>query len=356
VPGQALPRRRNRPYRGSAAAEMRSFHSAKLSWPKAIPVIAAIAFSGCGWSLSMPGESWRGTAPAPSAEMVALQTSLKRSVDALAGRIGRRNTQHPAALAEAAQLIETELATAALKVERQGFRADGTEVANLVTTIAGGTAAREIVIVGAHYDTAGNTPGADDNASGVAAVLELARLAAGRHPRRTVRFVFFTNEEPPYFQTDKMGSLVYARRCRAGGETITAAVSIESVGVFSDAPDSQHYPWPFSWFYPKTGNFVGFIANPNSDALVRRATTVFRQHATVASEAAVLSESIDGIGWSDHWAFWQVGYPAMMVTDTAVFRNAHYHQPTDTPEKLDYERMARAVIGIDAIVVDLAGG
>ena len=163
----------------------------------------------------MPGESWRGTAPAPNPETVDMEASLKRSVDTLAGRIGRRNTQHPAALTAAAQLIETELAKAGLKVERQGFLADGMEVANLVTAIAGGAAAREIVIVGAHYDTAGSTPGADDNASGVAAVLELARLSAGRHPPRTLRFVFFTNEEPPYFQTDEMGSLVYARACRA---------------------------------------------------------------------------------------------------------------------------------------------
>jgi Zn-dependent M28 family amino/carboxypeptidase len=233
---------------------------------------------------------------------------------------------------------------------------DGVSTANLIAEIAGGKLAREVVVVGAHYDTAASTPGADDNASGVAAVLELARLAAHRRPARTLRFVFFTNEEPPYFQTESMGSLVYARACRARGDDVVAALSIESVGVFSDAPESQHYPWPFSWFYPSTGNFLAFVGNPPSRELTERATKAFRRYATVGSEAAVLPDSIDGIGWSDHWAFWQVGYAAIMVTDTAVFRNTSYHEPTDTPEKLDYDRLGRSVRGIDAVVVDLSAG
>jgi Zn-dependent M28 family amino/carboxypeptidase len=318
-------------------------------------LLTLVAVGGCGWSFSMPGESWHGTPPTPDAAAVALQASLRRTVETLAGQVGIRNVRHAGALSEAARVIEAELTVAGLTVERQTFTTDGVSTANLIATIAGNSAAREIVVVGAHYDTAGPTPGADDNASGVAAVLELARLAARRRPARTLRFVLFTNEEPPYFQTEKMGSLVYARACRARGENVTAALSIESVGVFSDAPKSQHYPWPFSWFYPSTGNFLAFIGNPASRELTRRATVAFRQHATVASEAAVLSDSIDGVGWSDHWAFWQVGYPAIMVTDTAVFRNRSYHQPTDTPDKLDYDRLGRAVRGLDAVVIDLSG-
>jgi hypothetical protein len=318
--------------------------------------LALVATTGCGWSLSMPGESWRGTPPAPDAAALASQASLRRTVETLAGTVGIRNVRHVEALAEAARVIEAELGAAGLTVERQTFTMDGVSTANLSATIAGNGAAREIVVVGAHYDTAGPTPGADDNASGVAAVLELARLAARRRPARTLRFVFFTNEEPPYFQTEKMGSLVYARACRARGEDITAALSIESVGVFSDAPKSQHYPWPFSWFYPSTGNFLAFIGNPASRELTRRATVAFRRHATLGSEAAVLPDSIDGVGWSDHWAFWQAGYPAVMVTDTAVFRNRSYHQATDTPEKLDYDRLGRAVRGLDAVIIDLSGG
>jgi Zn-dependent M28 family amino/carboxypeptidase len=318
--------------------------------------LGLVALTGCSWSLSMPGESWNGTPPNPDAAAITLQQSLRRTVETLAGKVGIRNVQRPKALTEAAGFIEAELTAAALTVERQTFVTDGVSTANLIATIPGSRRAREIVVVGAHYDTAAPSPGADDNASGVAAVLELARLAARRRPARTLRFVFFTNEEPPYFQTESMGSLVYARACRARGDNVTAALSIESVGVFSDAPDSQHYPWPFSWFYPSTGNFLAFIGNPASRHLTERATMVFRQHATVGSEAAVLPDSIDGIGWSDHWAFWQVGYAAIMVTDTAVFRNTNYHQPTDTPEKLDYVRLGRAVRGIDAVVVDLSAG
>jgi Zn-dependent M28 family amino/carboxypeptidase len=318
--------------------------------------LALVAVAGCSWSLSMPGESWSGTPPTADAAAVALQQSLRHTVETLSGKVGIRNVRHAAALLVAARFIEAELTVAGVMVERQTFAADGVGTANLIVTILGGRAAREIVVVGAHYDTAERTPGADDNASGVAAVLELARLAARRRPARTLRFVFFTNEEPPYFQTEKMGSLVYARACRSRGDNVTAALSIESVGIFSDAPKSQHYPWPFSWFYPSTGNFVAFIGNPASRDLTRRATVAFRQHATVGSEAAVLPDSIDGVGWSDHWAFWQVGYPAVMVTDTAVFRNRGYHQPTDTLEKLDYDRLGRAVRGLDAVIVDLSGG
>jgi len=304
----------------------------------------------------MPGESWRGRPPTPDAAALARQRALRRTVETLAGQVGIRNAQHASALTEAARFIEAELSAVGLVVERQSFMTDGVVTANLIVTIAGGGAAREIIVVGAHYDTAAPTPGADDNASGVAAVLELARLAARRRPARTLRFVFFANEEPPYFQTEKMGSLVYARACRARADDVVAAFSIESVGVFSDAPKSQHYPWPFSWFYPSTGNFLAFIGNPASRELTKHATVAFRQHATLASEAAVLPASIDGVGWSDHWAFWQVGYPAVMVTDTAVFRNTSYHRPTDTPETLDYDRLERAVRGLDAVVISLSGG
>jgi len=318
--------------------------------------LALVSLAGCGWSLTAPGKSWHGTSPTPNPEAIALQRSLRRTVETLATDVGTRNVRYAAELTRAAQFIETELRAAGLSVERQSFATDGVETANLVGTVAGGTTAREIVVVGAHYDTVSTTPGADDNASGVAALLELARAAARRHPARTLRFVFFTNEEPPYFQTEKMGSLVYARACRSRNDNITAAFSLESIGVFSDSPNSQHYPWPFSWFYPSTGNFLAFIGNPASRALTRQATATFRQHATVASEAAALPDSIDGIGWSDHWAFWQVGYPAVMVTGTAPFRNASYHKRTDTSDTLDYDRLERAVHGLDFVLIDLAGG
>src|SRR5438128_912564 len=151
------------------------------------------------------------------------------------------------------------------------------------------------------------------------------RLLAGRQLARTVRFVAFVNEEGPFFQTDAMGSWVYARRSHARGEQIVAMLSIETIGFYSDVAGSQHYPFPFGLFYPRTGNFIGFVGNIASRALVQRSLAAFREHTALPSEGVAAPGSMTGIGWSDHWAFWHEGYPALMVTDTALFRYAPYH-------------------------------
>jgi len=235
----------------------------------------------------------------------------------------------------------------------QPYEAGASPVKSVEAELRGGTRAAEIVVVGAHYDTV-STPGADDNASGVAGVLELARLLAGRSLPRTVRFVAFVNEEPPFFWRDTMGSRVYARRCRERGENIVGMLSLEALGCFSDAEGSQKYPPPFSAFYPSRGNFISFVGNLSSRGLVRRCLDSFRRHARFPSEGLAAPGQIQGIGWSDHWSFWQEGWPAVMVTDTATFRNLNYHTDGDTPEKLDYDRMARVVAGLAKVVGELA--
>jgi len=207
------------------------------------------------------------------------------------------------------------------------------------------------VIVGAHYDSREGTPGADDNASGAAAALALARAFVNVKPSRTLRFVFFTNEE--YFREDLMGSLVYAKLCRALNENIVAMVSLETIGYFSDVANSQKYPFPINLFYPSTGDFVGFVGNVASRSLVRTAIGSFRTVATVPSQGVAAPEFIDGVGWSDQWSFWRLGYPGIMITDTAPFRNPNYHRPTDTPDTLDYGRLARVVAGLESVVADL---
>jgi hypothetical protein len=186
----------------------------------------------------------------------------------------------------------------------------------------------------------------------VAAALVLARALGAAH-RRTLRVVLFADEEPPYFQTDHMGSLVYARACRARGDRIAAMISLETLGYYSDERDSQHYPPLVGVMYPDQGNFIGFVANPDSRPLLYRAIGTFRAQAAFPSEGAALSATLPGIGWSDHWAFWQVDYPAIMVTDTAPFRYPHYHTRQDTPDRLDYERLARVVVGLEAVVRQL---
>jgi Zn-dependent M28 family amino/carboxypeptidase len=227
------------------------------------------------------------------------------------------------------------------------------KVRNLIAEIHGGARANEIVVIGAHYDTVFDCPGADDNTSGIAALLELARLLKSSHPARTIRFVAFVNEEPPWFQTEDMGSLVYAEQAHKLKENLVAAVSLETIGMYSDAEGSQQYPQGFKSLYPSRGNFITFIGDLSSHGLVRDAVRSFRAAVQFPSEGSSAPGAIPGIGWSDHWSFWQEGYPAIMVTDTAPFRNPNYHRPTDTADTLDYDRMARVVHGLVRVATDL---
>ena len=220
--------------------------------------------------------------------------------------------------------------------------------------ISGTASPGDIVIIGAHYDTVPGCAGANDNTTGVAAVLELARLLSTRITDRTVRLVAFVNEEPPFFRTDLMGSRVYARRCRERDDNVVAMLSLETIGFYADEPGSQKYPFPFSFFYPDTGNFVGFVGNLGSRSLTRRAIRAFRESTQLPSEGLAAPAWIPGIGWSDQWSFWQEGYPGVMITDTAPFRYPYYHTPQDTPDRIDYDRFARVVMGVSRVVEVLA--
>lgn len=313
--------------------------------------------------IPMPGRSHAGPLPELSEQERATAARLREDVTMLAETIGPRSLFRFRALEEAALHIERELANAALSSRREVFtvhpRADSeweVGVANIVAEIPGREPAAGIILVGAHYDSCLDTPGANDNGSGVAVVLELARRFADAVPRRTLRFVLFVNEEPPFFQTEHMGSLVHARGCVERGETITAMLSIETLGYYRDEPGTQRYPAPMSAFYPDTGNFIGFVGNVRSRSLVRRCVGVFRERVAFPCEGGALYGGLPGVGWSDHWAFWQIGVPAVMVTDTAPYRYPHYHTLTDTPEKLDYERMARVVTGLEIVIEDLLNG
>lgn len=304
--------------------------------------------------LKMPGTSFAGPLPELTADEQTLAKMLRGDVEHLAGTIGERNPPRYPQMAAAADFLEAELRGAGYQPRRQTFQCKGKACDNLEAELPGSRQADQIVVVGAHYDTNPGTPGADDNGSGLAGLLALARRLAAARPERTLRFVAFANEEAPYFQTELMGSLVYARRCRERKENVVAMLSLETIGYYSDEPGSQKYPLPFNVFYPSTGNFIGFIGNLESGDLVKQVVAKFRASARFPSEGSALPDQFDGVGWSDHWAFWQAGYPAVMVTDTALFRNPHYHAAEDTPDKLDYDRMARVVGGLDHVVRDLA--
>ncbi|MET0790403.1 MAG: M28 family peptidase, partial [Polyangiaceae bacterium] len=197
-------------------------------------------------------------------------------------------------------------------------------------------------------------PGANDNGSGVAAALELAARFAGAPAAASVRFVFFANEEPPYFKNPGMGSRVNAANAKQRGDPIRAMLSLETMGCYSDVAHSQHYPWPIGLLYPDRGDFLAFVGDLGSRSLVRSAIGAFRQAEPFPSQGAALPTTFPGVDWSDHWSFRQAGYPAILLTDTALFRDPNYHQPTDTPDQLDYPRLARVTRGIEAVVRDLA--
>ncbi len=328
-------------------------------WGLGIVVLLAIAGAGLAWVawkslLAMPGTSHQGPLPPADAALEQLAAELRANVEALAGHIGRRHPLgEPNGYARAADWVERQLASIGYAVESQEYRLAGFPARNFQAEVPG-RRSEEVVIVGAHYDSAMHTPGANDNASGVAALLALAERFHGRPLDRTLRFVAFAAEEWPFFQTEKMGSWVYARKCRQQGDRIVAMINLETIGYYTDTPGSQRYPLVVGGLYPSTGNFVAIVGDAASAGLVRRVVAAFRQDEPFPCEGAAVPRLIREAGLSDHWAFWQEGYPAVMVTDTAMFRYPYYHQPEDTPEKIDYLRLARVVRGLEQVVQRLA--
>lgn len=304
--------------------------------------------------IRMPGRSFSGTVTNFSAEEEGIAFACRRHVNELAVKIGSRSVREPVALDRAAQYIEDEFKKLGYTVTFEAFLYRGITMHNVVAERRGTDLASEIVVLGAHYDTVPDCPGADDNASGIAGLLELARLFASKSPRRTMRFVAFANEEHSGGKWEEMGSYHHAKASSERGDRIVGMLSLEMLGFFSDEENSQHYPFPFNAFYPDKGNFIGFVANTGSTALVRRVIRVFRNWVDMPSEGVAAPERFSDIGRSDHWSFWQFGYQALMVTDTSNFRYPHLHRGSDTPDKIDFARMSRVVNGLYHVSLDLA--
>lgn len=284
----------------------------------------------------------------------AVQRRLEDHVASLARDIGERNVFRPRALAAAADYIDATWRTQGYEVMRQHYEAHGVRCANLEVTRRGSDRARGILLIGAHYDTVRGSPGADDNASGVAALLELSWHFARLAPAATVRFVAFVNEEVPFFMTHRQGSMVYATAARERGDDIRLMVSLEMLGYYRDESGSQRYPPLFRRFYPDRGNFLAFVSNLPSRQVMRGAARAFRARSDFPLEHLATVALVPGVSWSDHRSFWRRGYPAFMVTDTAFYRYAHYHRAEDTPEKLTYPSFARATRGLGACFAALA--
>jgi Zn-dependent M28 family amino/carboxypeptidase len=270
-----------------------------------------------------------------------LEERLRAHVRHLAATIGERNLSRLDALRAAADYIRSEWSAQGYQVIPQRYEVDGTAVENLEVVQHAATAANATCVVGAHYDTVRGSPGADDNASGVAVLLELSRSLAARPLDKPLRFVAFVNEEQPYYGTSLMGSEVYARALRARGEDVEFMVSLEMLGFYATRAGSQAYPPGLKFFYPDRGDFIACVSDLRSWGALRRFVAALRAASDFPAESLAAFRSVPGLAWSDHAAFWNSGYPALMVTDTAFYRNPHYHKASDTPETLDYTRLAR---------------
>jgi hypothetical protein len=293
----------------------------------------------------------------PDAEtgLQTLQLRLESHIRAVASR--PHNLASPADLEAAVRYIETELVSYGLDPEPQVFEVEGRPVRNVEVVFdpADAETAEATLVAGAHYDSASDTPGANDNGTGVAALLEIARALAQNplKPARRLRLVFFVNEELPYGKTEDMGALRHARRLRRVGEPVMGMIALETIGYFSDVPGSQRLPFPFDQIYPSTGHFVAFVGLPGSIRFLHRATRAFRLVSAFPSAGAVVPAFVEGADLSDHWAYHNLSYPALMVTDTAPYRNPFYHQPYDTPDTVNYGALAHITRGLEATIRNL---
>lgn len=320
----------------------------------ALVLLLAAGYGAYHYMLAVPGVAHRGALPALTPEERDLAARLRRHVEAIAA--AEHNLDHYDELEKAALYIERALEGHGYPVNRQVFEARGKTVRNIDVVLEAPKLDPDVIVVGAHYDSAQGTPGANDNASGAAAVLELARLLADLKDsaRKRIRLVLFVNEENPYYGTPEMGSLQFARLLHARGERVTAMFSLETIGYYSDKPGSQTYPKPFGAVFADKGDFIAFVGMLNSRQLVQETMRSFRAHTAFPTIGGVSPGFIPGIAWSDHWSFAQYGIQAVMVTDTAPFRYPHYHRPTDTPDKIDYDKLARVVKGMERVIRDLA--
>lgn len=279
---------------------------------------------------------------------------LEAHVRALAEDFVPRDENHPENLDRAAAYIGREFERAGGAVEDQIFEIRGVPYRNVIAQFGPDT--RERIVVGAHYDAAGPYPGADDNASGVAGLIELGSLLGKGSLPLWVDLVAYTLEEPPYFASPAMGSAIHAASLKKEGVKVRAMIALEMIGYFTDEPGSQELPAPLlKLFYPSTGNFIAVVGKLGHGGLVRRIRKAMRGASPLPVESINAPTSLPGVELSDHRNYWAAGYPAVMITDTAFFRNPNYHMPSDTPETLDYRRMGMVVEGVYGAVKALAG-
>jgi Zn-dependent M28 family amino/carboxypeptidase len=307
-----------------------------------------IAFAGWFW-MTQP----LLTKPSSLSARVVEPALLQQHVIKLSQELGPRDEGHIENLDRVSAYIKDEFQKTNARVSEQPYRVEGKSYLNVIAQFGPTTGKR--IVIGAHYDTAGPLPGADDNASGVAGLLELARLLGKQPPAVLVELVAFTLEEPPYFRTTGMGSSVHAKSLRDQQVEVIAMISLEMIGYFSDSEGSQHFPSAIlQAFYPSRGDFISVVGRVADGLITRRIKAAMLQTASLKVYSINAPAFIPGIDFSDQLNYWQAGYRAVMVTDTAFYRNLNYHTANDTADKLDYKRMALVVEGVYTAVVALS--
>jgi hypothetical protein len=291
-----------------------------------------------------------------------LVSTLEKDVRVLSEQIGERNMFKSGTMHQSVEWLENRIHQIGFRSEKHiyeihGGQFDGYKAVNLIAELTGSNHPDKIVVIGAHYDSVYGSPGANDNASAVAVLLALIGYFYEKPQSHTIRFLFFANEEPPFFHTDQMGSFAYASECHQNHEHITAMIALDGLGYFNDQSGSQRYPLPGLGFkYSDKADFIGFVTRLKDKPLLKQVTSAFTTRDLIPIESAALPGFIPGVFWSDHWSFWQHGYPALMVTDTLVFRDPEYHLPGDTPDRLNYKNMARITKGLIDVITELGNG
>ncbi|MDF1838418.1 MAG: DUF1080 domain-containing protein, partial [Planctomycetota bacterium] len=280
---------------------------------------------------------------------------LRKHVERITAIHPRPDGAHPSGMQMASSCIASELTSMGYEVHSQTFLAEGRPYRNLIVRI--GSDKGPLTVIGAHYDVCDSSPGADDNASGVAVLLELAkhishqRILASTEIKTPLELVFYALEEPPYFRTKDMGSAHHAKALKAAGTEVRGMISLEMLGYYDETEGSQEYPIPaMAALYPKAGNFLALVGRPEDQAWITHWNTAMGQSMSLPLETLAAPREVEGVDFSDHQNYWDAGFTAMMLTDTAHLRNPHYHKMTDTADTLNYDHMADIVSGVLAAI------
>lgn len=309
------------------------------------------------WYMMECKGNWRGDPMEKKmkTELIGIKKSMQSDIEYLQN-LGPRNSENGTSykqLRQCEEWVKQRWESQGYVVKKHTFSIKRKEYSNLEIEIRGRKLPSEIIIISAQYDTLPDSPGANNNGSGMAILFQLSQLLRKHTPDRTLRLLNFVNEEDPFFGTEMMGSYQYAKRSHQLREDIKVMLSMDALGIYKDEPGSQRLPFPFSMFYPNRGNFLAFIGDFSSRKYMIETTRGFKKGSSFPIEAGVVPKWAKGAAWSDHSSFWKFGYPGIMVTDTGGFRSPSHTTKEDTMEKLNFEAMSRIVVGMYTSAVHL---